>query len=41
MAESLFSRFKAEFIGKGMFECSEDTYTEIFESIKITVIEND
>lgn len=35
MAESLFSRFKAELIGKGAFECFEDAYTEIFEYIEI------
>ena len=35
MAESLFSRFKAELIGKGTFECFEDAYTEIFEYIEI------
>jgi transposase InsO family protein len=35
MAESLFSRFKAELIGKGVFESFEDAYTEIFEYIEI------
>jgi transposase InsO family protein len=35
MAESLFSRFKAELIGKGVFESYEDAYTEIFEYIEI------
>jgi putative transposase len=35
MAESLFSRFKAELIGKGVFKCFEDAYTEIFEYIEI------
>lgn len=35
MAESLFSRFKAELLGKGAFEHFEDAYTEIFEYIEI------
>ena len=35
MAESLFSRFKAELMDKGAFECLEDAYTEIFEYIEI------
>jgi transposase InsO family protein len=35
MAESLFSRFKAELIGKGAFKYFEDAYTEIFEYIEI------
>lgn len=35
MAESLFSRFKAELMGKGAFENFEDAYTEIFEYIEI------
>ncbi len=35
MAESLFSRFKAELMGKGAFESFEDAYTEIFEYIEI------
>lgn len=35
MAESLFSRFKAELMDKGAFECFEDAYTEIFEYIEI------
>jgi putative transposase len=35
MAESLWSRFKAELLDKGAFECLEDAYTEIFEYIEI------
>ncbi len=35
MAESLFSRFKAELLDKGAFESFEDAYTEIFEYIEI------
>lgn len=35
MAESLFSRFKAELLDKGAFECFEDAYTEIFEYIEV------
>lgn len=35
MAESLFSRFKAELMDKGAFECFDDAYTEIFEYIEI------
>jgi putative transposase len=35
MAESLFSRFKAELMDKGAFENFEDAYTEIFEYIEI------
>jgi putative transposase len=35
MAESLWSRFKAELLDKGTFECFEDAYTEIFEYIEI------
>ena len=35
MAESLFSRFKAELMDKGAFACFEDAYTEIFEYIEI------
>lgn len=35
MAESLFSRFKAELMEKGAFDNFEDAYTEIFEYIEI------
>jgi transposase InsO family protein len=35
MAESLFSRFKAELMDKGVFDSFEDAYTEIFEYIEI------
>jgi transposase InsO family protein len=35
MAESLFSRFKAELMEKGAFDSFEDAYTEIFEYIEI------
>lgn len=35
MAESLFSRFKAELLEKGAFASFEDAYTEIFEYIEI------
>jgi putative transposase len=35
MAESLWSRFKAELLDKGAFECFEDAYTEIFEYIEV------
>lgn len=35
MAESLFSRFKAELMDKGAFDSFEDAYTEIFEYIEI------
>jgi putative transposase len=35
MGESLFSRFKAELIQKGIFETFEDAYTEIFEYIEV------
>ena len=35
MAESLFSRFKAELMEKGTFDNFEDAYTEIFEYIEI------
>ena len=35
MGESLFSRFKAEVLGKGVFESFDDAYTEIFEYIEI------
>lgn len=34
-AESLFSRFKAELLEKGMFDNLEDAYTETFEYIEI------
>ena len=30
-----FSRFKAELMDKGAFECLEDAYTEVFEYIEI------
>jgi putative transposase len=35
MAESFFSRFKAELLEKGCFETFEDAYTEIFEYLEI------
>lgn len=35
MAESLFSRFKAELMDKGAFDSFGDAYTEIFEYIEI------
>lgn len=35
MAESLWSRFKAELLDKGAFDCFEDAYTEIFEYIEL------
>jgi putative transposase len=35
MAESLWSRFKAELLDKGAFDCFEDAYTEIFEYIEM------
>jgi transposase InsO family protein len=35
MAESLFSRFKAELMEKGAFASFEDAYTEIFEYFEI------
>lgn len=35
MAESLFSRFKAELLQKGAFQNREDAVTEIFEYIEI------
>ena len=35
MAESLFSRFKAELLEKGAFASFEEAYTEIFEYIEI------
>jgi len=35
MAESLFSRFKAELLEKGAFANFEEAYTEIFEYIEI------
>ena len=35
MAESLFSRFKAELMEKGAFDSFGDAYTEIFEYIEI------
>lgn len=35
MAESLWSRFKAELLDKGAFDCLEDAYTEIFEYIEM------
>jgi len=35
MAESWFSRIKAELMDKGAFGCFEDAYTEIFEYIEI------
>jgi len=34
MAESLFSRFKAELLEKGAFANFEEAYTEIFEYIE-------
>lgn len=35
MAESLFSRFKAELLQKGTFHSREDAVTEIFEYIEM------
>lgn len=35
MAESLFSRFKTELMGKGSFLTKNDAYTEIFEYIEV------
>ncbi|MBK9014759.1 MAG: DDE-type integrase/transposase/recombinase [Saprospiraceae bacterium] len=35
MAESLFSRFKAELMEKGAFDSFGDAYTEVFEYIEI------
>ena len=35
MAESLFSRIKAELMEKGTFDSFEDAYTEIFEYAEI------
>lgn len=35
MGESLFSRFKAEVLEKGVFENFEDAYTEVFEYIEV------
>ena len=35
MAESLWSRFKAELLQKGVFDTFEDAYTETFEYIEI------
>ena len=34
-AESLWSRFKAELLEKGVFDSLEDAYTETFEYIEI------
>lgn len=34
MAESFFSRIKAELVEKGVFDCFEDAYSEIFEYLE-------